>query len=77
MTLNLNGDGMCVACINGDHQEPRKAGTPTIAHRKQGQLCNCPCHLSKAALGTKKKPAGAPAEQTTINAPSLFIGAKE
>ena len=75
--LNLSGEGMCIACINGDHKQPSKAGTAAIAHRRQGELCNCPCHLPNSAQAAKKKSQPAPAVQTSIEVPSLFIGAKD
>jgi hypothetical protein len=79
--LNLNGEGMCVACINGDHKTPGSEATGALVAKgkgKQGELCNCPCHLPKSLLAPKKQARGAPTLQTRItdHCPMLYIDAK-
>ncbi len=79
--LNLSGEGMCLACINGDHKVPGSGATGALVAKgkgKQGELCTCPCHLPKALLQQKKRPRGDPAQQESLigRVPMLFIDAK-
>jgi hypothetical protein len=76
MEVNLDGRGMCGACINGNHRKPGETASAVILEG-QTTLCNRPCHLPASALkGPATKKHESRAEQTRIDVGTIFIGAK-